>query len=324
MTMLLKLKTLQLSFSSFIAAVSATIGLGSPAFAQSQPIKPGTYSCWTLALGYRSPPAPDSQSEINRRARNLTIDPNSRSIQPAELSLMPAVFGVLVFDGRGRYTIPRFNQSGTYGFDTRRGLPTFTGDLAGFTLVEYSGTGTRFVLGWQGMNFQCGLEQQGGRQQATTQQGARQPAPAPAAAAGPAAVPAGSRSPNAAYVSWVGPKRSSAIASDFNGQFEGKYSCGGVDNHRVRLDLQARPDGTITGVFNFGGMDAPIFGYFDGSYSMKGTWQGTRFVLKSEQWIKQPVGYVMVDVEGDITQRGVAGTVLFSNCDSFAAARVSQ
>jgi hypothetical protein len=285
-----------------ITAMVATVFVGNPAFAQSQPLKPGTYGCWTLSMSYRAPPAPDSQSEINRRARQLEIDPNSRSIQSPNLSLVPAVFGNVILDGKGRYRIPAVKQTGTYGFDRRKGLPTFTGDLGGMKLVEYSGTGTSFVLGWQDMNYQCGLEGQGRAS---------------------AAEKAGTKTPNVAFVSWVGPKLSSAKASDFEGRFEGSYMCSSVAT-RMELDLKPRADGTITAVFRFGGIKTPEVNYSVGSYSMKGTWQGTHFVLKSDQWIVQPNGYVMTDIEGDVTTKGVAGTMLYSSCDSFAAGRVNS
>jgi hypothetical protein len=302
MTMLRTLKALAPKFTLSVAAVSAIIGLCGPAFAQSQPLKKGTYSCWTLSTMYKAPPAPDSPGEINRRARKLEIDPNSRPMSPPDLYMMPAVFGNVILDGKGRYTITAVKQSGTYGFDRKKGLPTFTGDLGAMKLVEYSGTGTSFVVGWEGANYQCAVAQ-------------------PAVA--PATVSAGTKIPNAAYISWVGPKLTSAKASDFEGRYEGSYACNTV-NSRLELDLKPKADGTITAVLKFGGVKTPEFSYSLGSYSMKGTWQGTHFILKSDQWITKPEGYSMVDIEGDVTTKGVAGTVLFSNCDSFAAARVRK
>lgn len=283
-----------------VVAGLATVSFSNPVLAKSQPLKQGTYGCWTLTTSYVAPPPPDSQSEINRRALELEIDPNSRSIQPAGLSIVPAVFGNVILDGKGGYKITAVKQRGTYGFDSKKGLPTFTGDLGAMKLVEYSGTGTSFTVGWDGMNYHCGLEGQN---------------------VASAAVSSGTKSPNAAYVSWVGPKLSSAKFSDFNGRFEGSYACNTV-NSRVEVELKAKADGTVTAVWTFGGAKTPEFSYSLGVYSMKGTWEGTHFILKSDQWIKKPEGYIMVDVEGDLTTQGVAGTMLLSNCDSFAAARV--
>jgi hypothetical protein len=302
MMTLIALTKINPRFRLFVGAVLVTMGFADPAFAESQPLKQGSYGCWTLTTSYKAPPAPDSQSEINRRALQLEVDPNSRSIQPVGLSLVPAIFGNVVFDGKGRYSIPAIKQSGTYGFDKNKGLPTFTGDLGAMQLVEYSGTGTGFVVGWDGTNFHCGLEGQN---------------------VAPSAVSSGTKIPNAAYVSWVGPTLSSAKISDFDGRFEGNYACGTADS-RLELELKSKDDGTISAIFNFGGIKTPEFSYSLGSYSMKGTWKGTHFILKGDKWIKQPEGYTMVDIEGDITTKGVAGTILFSSCDSFAAARISR
>ncbi len=291
---------LWLKLSLIITALLAMGSLGTPAYAESLPLKTGTYSCWTLATMYKAPPGPDEPSEINRRAAGNDIRP---MVAPG-LLLAPAAFGNVILDGKGRYTMPTVNQSGSYGFDKAKGLPTFTGDLGAMQLMEYSGTGTSFVVRWDTMSFQCAV---------------RDNAPAKP----PAAVAVGSKIPNAAFVSAVGSKLSSAKASDFDGHYEGSYMCASTDT-AMQLDLQAKADGSITGIFKFGGSIMPEIKYSIGSYSMKGTWQGTHFLLKGDQWIEQPSGYVMVDLEGDLTTLGTSGTVLFSICDSFAAWRVQN
>ena len=273
-----------------------------PALVEAQqPLKTGRYTCHTITTSANvTGTAAERMQDQNHREAGGTV----RTVNSPGTLLAPAAFGAIILDGRGSYTMPSINQSGRYGFDRAKGVPTFTGDLGAMKLVEYSGSGDRFSLQWNGMNFHCGLS------------GA---AAVPARAA--AATPPGQAAPNADFIRSAGPRRASATAADFNGTYDGTYVCGSVTTV-LRLRLRARADGAITGEVDFGGMRTPEISYSVGSYALMGSWSGTHFVLKADRWIKQPAGYVMVDIEGDLTTLGAAGKMLYSSCDSFAARRV--
>lgn len=272
----------------------------SPAHAEAKPLKSGRYTCHTItsSSNINGTAAETMQDQAHRDAGGTV-----RTVNTPGIFLAPAAFGAIILDGKGGYTMPTIRQSGRYGFDKAKGLPTFTGDLGAMKLVEYSENGDRFSLQWDGTNFHCGL-----------------PGSVAPAAKAPAALAPGQIAPNAEFIRWAGPKKASAKAKDFNGVYDGSYACGGVTSI-LRLILRAQADGTMTGEFEFGGMRTPEFSYSVGSYSLKGNWSGTHFVLKADRWIKYPQGFTMVDIEGDLTTLGASGKILFSTCDSFAVQR---
>ncbi len=279
--------------SSFLIALFVTL-IAAPAQAASLPLKAGRYNCFTVTVTAHSQTAGELMQETNRQRAGYPIRP---MIVP-QMLLAPAAFGSIILDGKGGYTMPSTRQSGRYGFNSAAGRPTFTGDLGAMKLGPYNGSGEAFEVGWQGMNFHCGL-------------------PAPPSKA----IASGTQQPNKEFTSYAGTVRQTASAADFNGHYEGSYVCSGVAT-ALRLDLQARPDGSITGVFEFGGYRIPgDDGYSIGSFVLKGTWSGAHYVLKADHWIKQPQGYTMIDLEGDLTSLGTAGKVLYSSCDSYAVKR---
>lgn len=281
------------SLFKFFAVIMAVILFGASGFAQAQAVglKTGTYNCFTLSTLYVPNPQRTDPTEVARvGAGNVWVRP---MVAP-QLLLAPAVFGNVVLDGRGNYRLTNMRQGGRYGFNTRTGRPTFTGDLGAMQLIEYSGTGTSFVVGWQGMNFECGLTGPGG----------------PLAAA--------SNAGDQSLTSAVGPRLTTATFAQFNGHFEGHYRCNSAQTF-MQLDLQARPNGTVTGVFKFGGMRTPEINYSVGSFSLTGTWSGSQFQLKRNAWIVQPQGYEMFDMEGSLTSLGVSGKVIHPICSVFAA-----
>jgi hypothetical protein len=46
--------------------------------------------------------------------------------------------------------------------------------------------------------------------------------------------------------------------------------------------------------------------------------------LKSNAWIDQPEGYIMVDIEGEVSARGVSGNMLTPTCSNFSALRINK
>jgi hypothetical protein len=290
----------QLHAIRFFALVVFWVGLfafslTTSANAQAVALKTGTYNCFTLSTLYVPNPQRTDSTEIARvGAGNVWVRP---MVAP-QLLLAPAVFGNVVLDGRGNYRLTNMRQGGQYGFNARTGRPTFTGDLGAMQLIEYSGTGTSFVVGWQGMNFECGLTGPGG----------------PLATA--------NNAQDQALTASAGPALTTATAAQFNGHYEGHYRCNSNQTF-MQLDLQARANGTITGVFKFGGMRTPEISYSVGSFTLAGTWSGSRFELKKGAWITQPQGYEMFDMEGTLTRLGVSGKVGHSICSVFSARRVN-
>jgi hypothetical protein len=281
------------------------LGLASPAQAKNLPLKAGTYQCSTTTMMQGQAPAPTDQADARRRAAGNTIQP----MAAPQIMLAPAAFGNVILDGKGGYRMPAVRQAGKYGFNASTGRPTFTGDLGVMLRPEYSGTGTSFFLGLEGMNFQCALT---GASAGTSGGGG---------SGGGISTPIPPVDPQAALAASVGPVLKTASAADFKGHFSGSYFCGQGETSMV-LDLAAKPDGSITAVMQFGANSSRTTNYIVGSYSLKGTYKGSHFILRSQQWIKQPDGYAMVDMEGDLTALGASGKMLFDQCGVFAVERV--
>jgi len=91
--------------------------------------------------------------------------------------------------------------------------------------------------------------------------------------------------------------RMSAVdASAMRGTWRGTYVCAqGLT--ALSLDVTAQPNGDLTATFNFGAVPSNP-GVPTGSYSMTGHVYPGSVVLKQNQWINQPAGYVMVDIVG--------------------------
>jgi hypothetical protein len=254
-----------------------------PVMAKNLPLKPGTYQCFTIGTLLGQTPLPTDLSEINRAAAGNKIRP---MVAP-QIMLAPAAFGNVVLDGKGTYRMPTIGQSGKYGFNPATGRPTFTGDLGVMLQREYSGTGTSFFVGLQGTNFQCGL------------------------------LGAGAGSPNApAKVAGLGPALRTASAKDLTGHFEGSYICQQGETP-LALDFLANDQGRLVAQFSFGGGN----GSAKGSFTLVGSWNGARFNLKAHEWLNQPDGFVMVDIDGEVTARGVSGNILTPGCSNFSAVR---
>jgi hypothetical protein len=285
------------------ALLSAILSLGvylssvSPAAAEAVPLKQGTYSCFTIAAMAPQATLPTDLSEVNRAAQGNKIRP----MVPPQILLAPAAFGNVILDGKDGYRITAVRSVGKYGFNKATGRPTFTGDLGAMKQGEYNGTGTRFIVGWEGVNYQCSLTADPNSPEVLAAAAAR----------------------DRDFKATVGPVLPTAQAGDFNARYIGSYICGNTETYLV-LDLTAKPDGSLTGVFNFGGLHTPEISYYLGSYALQGEWKEAHFKLKGQQWLKQPNGYIMTDMEGDLTKLGSSGKVLSPRCGSFAVKRVTK
>jgi hypothetical protein len=277
--------------------LAASCLVAAVAHAQPQPLRAGTFRCVTIATLQPRTRDKSDPAEINRRAGGSTIRP----MTPSQLLLAPAAFGNVVLDGNANWRFTAIRQGGRYGFNRATGRPTFTGDLGAMEQGEYSGTGTSFIVGFQGVSYKCAL-------------------PADGAEAGSAA----SRPPVATItdsdrelVASVGAVRSNATAANFTGRLIGFYRCGQAAT-MLRLELTARSDGTLEGVLRFGGANTPGIDDAIGTYAVSGTWSASHFVLRPTRWMKQPAGYAMVGLEGDATTGGLAGKLLDPACTVFA------
>jgi hypothetical protein len=287
------------TYRALLKALCVFIALTVTSGAHAAPtaLKAGTYHCTTISSSTFAQRTPDTNdpSEINRRAGGNKIRP----MTPPQLFFGPAAFGNVILDGKGNYRMPSVRQSGRYGFNTATGRPTFTGDLGAMKQGFYSGSGTSFTVSMgDDLNFQCSLTG--------------------AAAAQSAARPT---EPDAGPFAAMGPALKSATAAHFTGSFTGDYICGNSPS-TLQLSVTAQPNGGLVAIFRFGGDRMPEMNYAVGAYSMKGSWQGSHFRLTSDAWIRQPDGYVMVDIEGDLSDRGVFGKVLHPTCSTFTATKV--
>lgn len=282
--------------SGFAILIALMMLSAAPAQAAPVPLKAGKYLCHTITTTARTQTADEVLNTQYRDENGIRVRP----MTPPQILLAPAAFGAILIDGKGGYTMPAIRQSGRYGFNAARGVPTFTGDLGAMRVAEYRGSGEDFTLEYRGTRFQCSLPAKPSTVMAT-----------------------GTRKPNPAFVSAAGPIRPYAAAADFKGTYVGGYVCSNQNVH-LQLELVAKPDGSMTGVFSFGGLHTPEGSYFLGSYALKGSWRGTHYQLTGDHWIKQPAGYTMVNIEGDLTTLGTSGVILLSSCDSYAARKVNR
>ena len=96
-----------------------------------------------------------------------------------------------------------------------------------------------------------------------------------------------------------------ASAQDVTGEWTGRYICGqGVTALNLTIAKAASPN-ALTATFRFGPLpenpEVP-----KGAYQMRGTYDaGSRHVrLDGVKWIEAPLGYVMVGLDGHVSESG--------------------
>jgi eukaryotic-like serine/threonine-protein kinase len=115
--------------------------------------------------------------------------------------------------------------------------------------------------------------------------------------------------------------RSSPAANTpaLTGTWTGSYICSqGLTG--LRLVLRAARDGTLTGTFNFYALPTNP-GVPSGDYTVTGTYSATRTDINPGHWIKQPSGYVLVDlIAGPPTNNGtlLRGRISNAGCSTFS------
>lgn len=276
-------------------AMFAQLAFVSPAMAKNLPLNAGTYECFTITV--MTSPLPPRQRDdpvvVARRGARVPGQIDVPDVNVPQMLLAPAAFGNVILDGNGTYRMPTIGQTGKYGFNVATGRPTFTGDLGVMLKNEYNGSGTSFHIGLKGLNFECGL---------------LRPRENLAAPVKPTA-----------KVAALGPALTSATALDLTGRFEGTYICSRGEN-KLTLDTLAKDSGELVALMTFGGIN----NLPKGSYTLVGNWNGAKFSLKGNEWVNRPEGYVMVDLEGELSARGVSGNLNNPTCSNFSAVRIKQ
>lgn len=119
-----------------------------------------------------------------------------------------------------------------------------------------------------------------------------------------------------------------AHAQEITGEWAGRYICNqGVTQLHLTIQKTGAGKG-ITATFNFGpppeNPDVP-----KGAYAMRGTYDPAtrRMKLEGERWLKQPIGYVMVGLDGKVAQTGenITGYIPdFLGCTDFEVRRTAE
>jgi hypothetical protein len=104
------------------------------------------------------------------------------------------------------------------------------------------------------------------------------------------------------------------------GTWTGTYTCAqGLTNLTLEIEGDSRDE--LTATFLFEGR--PGSGNPSGSYTMRGRLSGAEVVLEPDEWLDQPAGYVMVGLEGRLSEDGTVfnGTVTEEPCTTFTVRR---
>jgi hypothetical protein len=217
---------------------------------------------FAAATAFAAPSAESAPAAGNYACVTAQYTPNV-VMSGGAVQMMPAIWGDIVMDGKGSYTLTRGNGSGRYAYDRSTSKLSFTGSLGSATVSDYSGISKGFRLRGGGTEWICSIAR-----------------PTPAATTAPQPV----RDPNA-------PNPYSG-ADRFSGKYVGSYNCRGNWTD-YWMTMQAKADGTLSATLNFGDANTP-----SGSYTLTGNWQETQFALKPDQWLSQPEGYAMGGVTG--------------------------
>lgn len=107
------------------------------------------------------------------------------------------------------------------------------------------------------------------------------------------------------------------------GVWEGEYTCGQGETG-LKLTIEEPEGNALPATFEFFPLPENPNAKA-GSYSMRGSRTGDRLVFRQENWINQPPGYVMVDLEvtSPITEdaTSLSGDVLSESCKGFSVRR---
>jgi Caspase domain len=117
------------------------------------------------------------------------------------------------------------------------------------------------------------------------------------------------------------PQQSVGPPAQVAGVWQGSYSCGqGLS--AMQLMLEQAYDGSLRARLDFTGTQVnpgPT-----GAYTLSGRIVNAHLQLRAEQWLMQPPGYSMVDIEGDVAadQLTLSGRILNPACGGWSVSKV--
>jgi hypothetical protein len=114
---------------------------------------------------------------------------------------------------------------------------------------------------------------------------------------------------------------SSAQGSPVSGTWLGSYSCA-QGQTGLRLTIQNPQGNLLTATFAFFPL-ARNAATASGSFAMTGNYEGNRVILEQAHWINQPLGYVMVSLEGQVSGADFSGSIFGPGCSAFMVSRAS-
>ncbi len=112
---------------------------------------PGTYACFTGTVT-PSMLLPRTTEQLQEQTGQSAV----RDVTIPNMMLLPAVFGNIIIDDDGGYTLTGMDRSGDYSVSGE--TLSFTGDLGGLTLRSFERANHRFTFMFQDMAIECNLQ----------------------------------------------------------------------------------------------------------------------------------------------------------------------
>ncbi len=284
----MRLVTICLALMSLATAHSA--------FAKAPIPVAGNYVCYTYQVSL--------QNRDRIRTSVATLETDWRQVLERQTDIYPAGISI-VLDGKNGYRVAGTRAKGTYSYSNSSGQVSFAGEAAELKLRSYFVKNGLYIMQFQpnaDVFYHCEFNS-GNRSTGATANGQSSGKGAGQSTQTLVAFPPRSTTP--------------ITASDVSGRFVGNYACG-QGKTSMRLDIQANPNGRLTATFSFGGEN----GIPSGSFSMRGLWSADSFFLSADQWINQPEGYSMTNLNGYLSSKGrLGGEVLATGCSAFDVTR---
>ncbi len=108
-----------------------------------------------------------------------------------------------------------------------------------------------------------------------------------------------------------------------SGTWVGSYLCAQGETG-LRLTIQNPHGDALTATFAFYPLASSNAGLSSGSFAMTGSYYGSRVSLQQAHWINQPLGYVMVGLQGQVSAASFTGSVIGPGCSTFLASRATS
>ena len=108
-----------------------------------------------------------------------------------------------------------------------------------------------------------------------------------------------------------------------SGTWVGSYLCAQGETG-LRLTIQNPHGDALTATFAFYPLASSNAGLASGSFAMTGSYYGSRVSLQQAHWINQPLGYVMVGLQGQVSAASFTGSVIGPGCSTFLVSRATS